>query len=193
MHRYRKGGALLFLFIVIIVVYLLYITTKWMEDGQTPVANGTYTYAIVLGAKVNRTTPSLSLQYRLEAAATYANTYPHVQLVLSGGQGPGEDCSEAEAMYNYLVNKGIDPNRLLMEDKSTSTFENLSYSKQLLPTDVDAITIISSDYHLHRAQMIAENLQLETDVVAAKTPSSVSAKLRFRERLALLKTKVFGK
>lgn len=169
------------------------ITGKWLADGLKPEANGTYDYAIILGAKVNKEVPSVSLQYRLDAALTYALEYTHVQLVLSGGQGPGEDITEAEAMKRYLMNNGIAEDRLIMEDASTSTYENIAFTLEKIPTEIHGITLITSDYHLTRAKWLARTFDLETDVVAAKTPKVVEAKLRMRERLALLKTKVVGK
>ncbi len=182
------------LIIVIPSTLLLWIVTgKWIEDGQKPVANGKNDYAIILGAKVNGETPSLSLRYRLDAALEYANKHPHVQLILSGGKGPGEDISEGESMKKYLVGNGIDENRLIVESKSTSTYENIMNSKAMMPSSKKSVTIISSDYHLERAKRIARILNLEADVVAANTPEVVEQKLRFRERIALIKTAIIRK
>lgn len=173
-------------------VTLWAITGKWMRDGLEPTADGTKEFAIVLGAKVNGETPSLSLKYRLDAALNYANEHPNVYLILSGGQGKGEAISEAQAMENYLVANGLSKDRLLLETKSTSTYENIRFSKELLPEGVAEVTIISSDFHLARAQKLAEKLNLTTDVIAAQTPEIVEQKLRTRERLALIKTMVVG-
>lgn len=182
------------LIIAMVLVILLWILTgKWIANGQKPIADGKNDYAIILGAKVNGEIPSLSLRYRLDAALDYANDYPHVQLVLSGGQGPGEHISEAEAMRRYLMENGIDEDRLLLESTSTSTYENILYSQEMLPSSVRSVTIITSDYHLERSKRIAQNLNLQADVVAAKTPEVVEQKLRFRERIALIKTAIIGK
>src|SRR4051794_24589270 len=98
------------------------LTGKWLEDGLDPKADGTNEYAIVLGAKVKKgNIPSLSLQYRLDAALAYANEYAHVKLVLSGGQGHDEDIEEAVVMRDFLLDNGINESRLIIEDKSTST------------------------------------------------------------------------
>ncbi len=163
-----------------------------MAEGQSPVANGENDYAIILGAKVNGETPSLALRYRLEAALEYAREYPHVKLILSGGQGDDEYISEAEAMRRYLVENGIDEERLLLESASTSTYENILLSKELLPPSIRKATIITSDFHLARAKSIASDLDLQTDVVAANTPKIVELKMRLRERLALLKNFLIG-
>ena len=101
-----------------------------MADGQKPLANGTNEYAIILGAKVNGEVPSLSLRYRLDAALRYADEYPHVKFILSGGQGPGEHITEAEAMKRFLLDHGIKEERLLLEQQSTSTYENILFSKR---------------------------------------------------------------
>ena len=179
--------------IVASVMFGWWLTGKWIEAGLEPVADGTNDYAIVLGAKVKQDSLSLSLRYRLDAALAYANEYPHVTLILSGGQGSDEPMSEAEAMRRFLTDNGIEESRLLLEDASTSTYENLLFSKKLLPSDVDSITIISSDFHLARAKKIAGSLDLKSDVVAAQTPKVVEAKSVFRERIALVKTYIVGK
>ncbi|MFD1205845.1 MULTISPECIES: YdcF family protein [Sporosarcina] len=163
-----------------------------MESGKSPVADGTNEYAIVLGAKVNGEKPSLTLQYRLEAALSYAEKHPDVIFVLSGGQGPDEGISEAEAMRRFLTGNGISEERLLLETNSTSTYENLTYSKELLPKGVKDITIISSDFHLARAKWLADSIGLSADVIPAKTPLSTKGKHEIRERLALMKTYVVG-
>lgn len=163
-----------------------------MNEAQQHMAHGTNEYAIILGAKVNGKNPSLTLRYRLEAAADYAEKYPHVRFVLSGGQGQDEEISEAQAMYEYLLHHGVSEDRMILEARSTSTYENLLYSKELLP-ELDAITIISSDFHLARARFLAKQLGWDSDTVAAKTPDSVKVKVHFRERLALFKTWLFRK
>ena len=76
--------------VIFIVIFLWILTGSWIEDGLEPLADGSNDYAVILGAKVNGEIPSLSLQFRLDAALEYAIQYPHVYLILSGGQGPGE-------------------------------------------------------------------------------------------------------
>lgn len=164
-----------------------------MSEGQKQIADGSNQYAIVLGAKVNGIIPSLSLRYRLEAASDYANEHPTVKLILSGGQGPDESITEAQAMKVYLLENGIDENRIMIEEESTSTYENILFSTKLLPSSVTAVTIITSDYHLARSKRIAKEIGFETDTVSAKTPEVVASKLRTRERLALLKNFLLGK
>lgn len=174
-----------------IIIWIL--TGKWILEGQQSKANGNYKYAIVLGAKVYGESPSRSLQYRLDSALQYALKHPHIKLILSGGQGPGEDITEAEAMKRFLLKNGIEEQRLLLESASTTTYENIDFSVKLMPGSIKEVTIITSNYHVARARKIAEILGYQTDAVIAKTPQVVEERLRNRERLALLKTVLLRK
>lgn len=120
-------------------------------------------YLIVLGAKVNGTTPSHILAKRMEKAYEYLEKYPDCKVIVSGGKGPDEGISEAQAMYEGLTGRGIEDDRIIMEDQSTSTKENLDYSKGILTAmgvDVtDAhIVVVTTDFHVYRAVKIAEKL-----------------------------------
>ena len=130
-------------------------------------------YLVVLGAKVNGTIPSLSLKERLDAAQHYLLEHPDAIAVVSGGQGNGEDISEAQCMYDYLTSTGIDPGRVWMEPQATNTLENLQFSLDLIHAKTnsrpDKIAIVSSEYHLHRAGMFARWLQIEPELVPAET------------------------
>lgn len=173
-------------FLCAVVFWIL--TDKWILLGQQPKANGENEYAIILGARVAGEIPTRSLQYRLDSALQYALRFPHVKLILSGGQGPGEDISEAKAMEKFLLKNGVEEGRLLLEPASTSTYENIHYSIRLIPDVEKGVTIITSDYHVARARMIAERFGFHTDAIVAKTPQVVEKRLKNRERLALLKT-----
>lgn len=180
--------------IVITVPVVLYIWLGNLIDRAAKnTADGSNEYVIILGAKVKPGgVPSLSLKNRLDVAADYLHAYPHVKAIVSGGQGEDEDRTEASVMYDYLVNKGIAADRIIQEDQSTSTYENLAFAKQLIPKEIKSMTIVSNDFHLKRATMLASKLELETDVLAAKTPKVVEQKSRLRERLALVKTYIVG-
>ena len=95
-------------------------------------------------------------------------------------------------MRDYLIANGIEKSRIITEEQSTSTYENLYYSFALLPETEQAVTIVSSDFHLRRATYIANKLGYEADVIVAKTPKSVEVQLNIRERLALLRTYILG-
>ncbi len=129
-------------------------------------------YLIVLGAGVNGSPPSLSMTDRLRAAPSWLEAYPDGVAVLSGGQGDGEDLTEAQAMFNWLTARGIASERLLLEEKASSTEENLLYSKAIIDArgDADAvIAVCSSEYHLCRAKRIGESLGIALLGVPART------------------------
>lgn len=127
-------------------------------------------YLIVLGAGVNGTVPSLSLRERLDAAYAYLQEHPNAKCVVSGGQGSGENITEAECMYLYLTGKGIDPDRIIREDRATSTHENLTYSMDLIGWEqASSVGILSSEYHLYRASLMARELGLDPIMIPAKT------------------------
>ena len=123
-------------------------------------------YVIVLGAAVYGETPSISLRHRSDRAAEHLQRNPDAVAVVSGGQGEGEDISEAEAMRRYLVDKGVAGNRILMEGKSTSTLENLTFSKQIIENsggDPSRVAVVSSSYHLYRAKRMAAALGMAAE------------------------------
>ena len=126
---------------------------------------------IVLGCGVNGDRPSLMLTERLDAAYDYLNTHEEVVCILSGGQGKGENISEAECMYRYLTEKGIARDRLYKEDRSTSTRENLLYSKKIIEEkNLDPqVIIVTNEFHEYRASVIAEHTGIKPSAVCGKT------------------------
>lgn len=122
-------------------------------------------YIVVLGAGVRGTVPSMSLQERIDAAYDYLSKHPNTVAVLSGGQGKGEDITEAACMYRELTGMGIDGKRLLLEENSTSTIENLMFSIDVIEEKTglrpQAIGIVSSEYHIFRAKLFAKYLGLD--------------------------------
>ena len=128
-------------------------------------------YLIVLGAAVYGDQPSLTLVRRLEGALDYLQQYPESVAIVSGGMGPGETITEAKAMHDWLLEHGIEDSRILMEDKATSTQENLEYSFAIIRErggDPNGnVAIVSSAYHLYRAKLMAHNQGVESAGVAA--------------------------
>ena len=119
-------------------------------------------YAVVLGAAVNRDgTPSRLLQYRIAAAYEYMETQASAVLILSGGCGNDEPISEAQCMYNTLVDMGADPERLILEQESHTTRENLVNSISMIRArngNDQTFTVITSDFHILRSGYIANSL-----------------------------------
>ena len=140
------------------LIYLIGIESIIVSNASTD-KNDKKSYVVVLGAAVNGSKPTLSLTHRLQAAESYLKKYPDSIAVVSGGQGDGEDISEAQCMRDVLIENGIEKERIIIEDKSTSTIENLTFSKEIILKDggsMDDVAILSSPYHLYRAKKMAE-------------------------------------
>ena len=127
-------------------------------SGMSATAPPGLDYIVVLGAKVNGTQPSGALRNRIAVAAEYLKQNPDTIAVLSGGQGSDEDISEAQCMYERLTADGIDPARLIMEDRSTDTSENLRFSRELIPEDAGKIGLVTNNFHIFRALATARGL-----------------------------------
>lgn len=116
---------------------------------------------IILGCQVRGTSLSQFLKERLDRGIELYNQGFAKYIIVSGGQGPGEDITEAEAMKTYLVSKGIDENNIIMEDKSSNTMENLKNSKFIMDRKgFNTAIIISNKYHLLRASIMAKRTGL---------------------------------
>lgn len=120
---------------------------KGMEDADC---------LIVLGAQWKSNGPSKVLKYRLDKAVEYLLENPDTNVIVSGGQGANEPISEAEGMYQYLVDAGISGHRIQKEDKSTNTYENLKFSGELLDKQKDRVVIVTNDFHVYRSEKLAK-------------------------------------
>lgn len=150
--------------------------------------------AVVLGCHVYGTEPSPMLKRRLEAARDYLNQYPETVCIVTGGKGFGEDITEAEAMKTWLVEHGIAASRILTEDKSTDTQENLQNTAAILAeNNMDThITVISDGFHLYRATILAKRAGLTADTWSAYTKPLYVPTYWVREWMALFQLLVLG-
>lgn len=132
-------------------------------------------YIVVLGAQVRDDGPSMSLRERIDAAYEYLTAHPDTVAIVSGGKGDDEPISEARCMYDELVKMGIAPERVIMEDQAASTWGNLSYSLDIIETRTgnrpSSVGVVSSEYHLFRTSLQAEEYGLEIIGIPAKTGS----------------------
>ena len=150
-------------------------------------------YMIILGAQVKGSTVSRSLRYRLDTAVDYLKDNKQTKVIVSGGQGKGEDITEAEAMFVYLVNKGVEPSRIIKEENSTNTVENIQYSRTYIDDAQKNILIVSNGFHLYRALAIGKKQGLEySSGLAAPTDTIMRPHYYLREALAILKYKITG-
>ncbi|PYI53555.1 YdcF family protein [Paenibacillus flagellatus] len=154
------------------------------RDGESEPVD----YVVVLGAGLHGKELSQSLKRRLDTALDYARRHPDVPVVLSGGQGPDELVPEAEAMAGYLRSNGIDGGRLLLEDRSRTTEENIAFSKRLMKRDGTRdirMLIVTADYHLYRAKLLAREPGYAVLGLASRSPLAVRANYTVRECFAV--------
>ena len=150
-------------------------------------------YIIVLGAQMKSAGPSSALKFRLDEAYDYLTDNENTVCILSGGQGSNEPCSEAEGMYRYLVGRGISPERLVLEDRSTNTSENIAYSMDLIGRKDMSVGIVTNNFHVFRGVRLAKAAGME-DVCGIAARSNIYFQLNnmVREFFGILKDLVCG-
>lgn len=170
--NHREGRIILSVFLTVagIILFLVILESFVMvrAAGNRPQKPVT---AVVLGCSVKGMRPCTILVERMDAAAEYLKKNPAAQAVLSGGKGDGEDISEAECMFRYLTAKGIAPERLIKEERSTSTKENLAFTREIMRGQglKPEIAVITSEFHAYRGAMFAKDAGFIAYSVPART------------------------
>lgn len=169
-------------------------------SGAHDVVRGEPQVMVILGCQVKPWGPSVLLQDRLDKALDYWREHPDITIVVSGGQGPDEHISEAQCMYDYLTEQGVDGTQILLEDQSHNTWENIQYSQELLQAqgvDTSQMLVVSNGFHLTRVKLLwGREWQGEYTLSALAAPSShVPSRLKMyiREPLALVKSFLFDR
>lgn len=148
---------------------------------------------VVLGAQVKGRVPSRALKKRLDRAVLYGEKNPETQFILSGGQGPGEEISEARCMADYMTKKGISASRLILEERSATTQENLRFSRQLTGCGEEETGILSNNFHIYRALRLAERQGYQRPCgLPAPSDPIMQAHYVVREVFALVKERLVG-
>ena len=152
-------------------------------------------YVIILGAGVWGDRLSPILMNRMDTAVAYHALHPSAIFIVSGGQGADEWISEAKAMKIHLLTRGLPESSIIIEDRATSTQENIAYSKDILENlDMDfskPVGILTSDFHILRSTMIARSYRMKVQQIPATTPRSYLFKFLIREFFALVKSMIF--
>lgn len=190
---YRVVAAVLAVAVLLFAALeaIILIGRKDDPDRDAPVV-------IVLGAKVWSNGPSPAMVRRLDRALEYHLAHPEALLIVSGGQGGDEPVSEAQAMRDYLVDAGVPEEQILMEERSTSTAENLQYSKELMEkmgydTEETPVVVVSNSFHLARVRMLAKRSGLDVCAIGAPMPDLRSALYSYvREAAALVNSFLFN-
>ncbi len=145
-------------------------------------------YLIVLGAQWKSTGPSEVLRRRLDKAADYLSRNPGTKVIVSGGQGGNEAITEASGMRAYLMDAGIDESRILLEDKSENTYENLVFSGAFLDRGTDNVVVVTNNFHMFRALGIARKQgYTHVEGLAAKSVLGMGPNNLLREFFGVVK------
>ena len=188
-----KGLKVVF-FLVIGVGLLVFITVEGLIiSGMRQKPEGRLDYMIVLGAQVRGEAPSRALALRLEEAVKVWAECGEPTLLLSGGKGDGENISEAECMRRELLDKGIPENKLVLEDRSASTVENLQFCAEISDCKEKKTGIVSNNFHVYRAKQLARKQGYQNVCgIAAKSDWRFQIHYMVREAFALVKEKLTG-
>jgi len=167
-------------------------------SNSQPDPNVEVQHLIILGAGLDGEQLSLTLLERMQKGLDYLEKYPKVKVVVSGGQGPGEGISEAEAMRRFLVEHGIANERILKEDQSTSTMENFRYSKEILAQqpgfqNPERVAVITNDFHLFRSKILARRNGFIPVGIPSPTPWYIVPNVYLREYFAVVKSLIFDR
>lgn len=146
---------------------------------------------IILGAQIKGKDISKTLIKRLDTASRYMKENPGTVAVVSGGKGEKEALTEAEAMKQYLLLQGIKEKRIIKEDKSRNTFENILYSKPFLKSD-SPVVIVTNGFHIFRSVQLAKKQGLVAQGLAAPTDGLLAVNYYVREAVGVLKDKILG-
>ncbi len=180
---YAVIGLFIFSFVLIegLIIAAIHTDTKVKVD-----------YVIILGAGLNGEQMTITFQNRVDKGLDFLQKNPDPKVIVSGGKGYAETISEAEAMKRYLVRKGIPEDRIIMEDRSTNTAENFRFSRELInPAEYQGkpeILIVTSEFHMFRAKMLASRNGFIPYGLPAPTWSGVLPNCFIREYLAVIRS-----
>lgn len=194
-----RFNHILSLFRVLIIVFLIsFIGIESMLIYNSFERNNKKTdFVVILGAAVRGKTMTLALYQRMEKGLEYLNEYPDVKVVVSGGKGPGEDIPEAQAMKEFLLKHGVNEKRIIVEDKSKNTVQNLKNTKNILEKLYGKqnfkITLVTSNFHVFRAKMLGERAGFKVYGVPAPIHKGIILNSYVREYFAVIKSFVFDR
>jgi len=163
--------------------------------GRNDTSDFTEDAAIVLGAAVWGEQVSGVLGDRLRRAVYFHERNPYAYIIVSGGQGEGA-ITEAEAMRRFLVAHGVPNELIIKENRSTNTYENILFSKELLNELIGTeyrVTIITSEFHIFRAVTIARQHGLNVTNLHATTWRQTMPRNYARESVAVLRLLILGR
>jgi uncharacterized SAM-binding protein YcdF (DUF218 family) len=190
LHRLKALNIAAIAICGVIICFVAFLAIYGTNDNTL----GDEDVVIVLGAGVRGESVSLTLARRLDKAADYLAKHERAVVVVSGGMGAQEDITEALAMERYLVDKGISSEKIIKEENSTSTFENLKFTEAILnerfPNGYTA-ALVTNDFHIYRATKLARLAGISARHISARTEWYIQPACYLREILAVMKMWIF--
>lgn len=166
-------GTMLYVIVSFSAIYVLSLMSMYSFSAVLNLMhlkkNRNADYIVVLGSGINGTKVTPLLAARIEKGIDLLSANPNAVLIMSGGQGPGEDIAESKAMAAYAIDKGVDKESIIVEAKSMSTQENLLFSRTLMEKDRPRIVIVTTAYHVFRALLLAKQQGIKCVGFGAKT------------------------
>lgn len=188
----EKGrlGTRLYLFISLFAAYMLSLMAIYLLSAALNLLHWKKRrgadYIVVLGAGVIGTRVTPLLAARIERGIELLHSNPGAVLIMSGGQGPGEDIAEGEAMARYAEEQGVGIEKIIVEGRSKSTEENLLFSSGLMEKDRPKVVVVTTSYHVFRALLLAKQQGLKCVGFGAKTKWYFTLNALIREFIGYL-------
>lgn len=188
LRRFFYTSVILFVVSFVLIESLILLSVRTDKNVEAD-------YLVILGAGLKGEQITLTFKNRLDKGIEYLNEYENMKVVVSGGKGPGEDITEALAMEKYLIENGIEANRIIKEDKATSTYENIKYTKEILITTTGRndykIMISTNDFHMFRSKFLATRNGFTAYGLTSDTNPYILPNSCIREYFAIIKSLVF--
>jgi uncharacterized SAM-binding protein YcdF (DUF218 family) len=182
-----EGVRMAFIALVCVGLVIFLVIEGCILSGFREKGKENLDYIIVLGAQVYENGPSMVLKFRLDQAIEYLQDNPETTCIVSGGQGYNEPFAEAVGMADYLEKNGISKERIILEDKSKNTKQNIANSMQLMPEGA-SVGIVTNNFHVFRALQTAKREGLENVcAIAADTTKLYLPNNMLREFFGVIK------
>ena len=170
LYKWLKGITLsaVALFLAVFLGFEILLGIQWCQGiGQE---SRSCDVVIVLGATVEYDRPGDALQKRIDTAYEIIKNNPDAVVITCGGLGEDDIVTEAECIRNELVSMGIDADRILTEEDSTSTAENFKYAAELIPDGAETVAVVTSGFHQFRALSIGSSAITEAELFPVSAP-----------------------
>ena len=185
----------LYIVVILSLSYLLFLAAMYAFSSILNLIhlreNQNFRYIIVLGCGILGEKMTPLLRNRVDKGISLLGKNPNAKLILSGGMGPGENITEAECMKRYVLSQGISGSRIITEEQSKNTYENLLFSRKKIEEDSSeessSIAIVTTSYHVFRALILTKNLHIPCKGFGGKTKWYFTLNAILREFIAYLK------